>query len=231
MGHSTPEISLSTSEIISKSYEFMHKWRDYKGKETAESQTFWNEFFAIFGRSRREVAGFEESVKKLSGNTGRIDLFWPGKLLVEQKDPSQELNDKVHEQAFDYFHRLEKEVKPRYIILCNFKTFVLIDLEKPESERQNIVQLEELPKKIDLFSFIAGEEAQFTQLNEINIKAGRLMASLYDALVHKNPDLPPPIWAFSVFACCTAFSPTARRFLITMPSGNMCGTPERTDLS
>ena len=180
---------LSASEIQSRAYDFLVKWQNYDGKEMAESQTFWNDFFFVFGVTRREVAAFEESVKKLSGHSGRIDLFWPGKLLVEQKDPTKELNEKVQEQAFDYFHQIKPEEKPQYIILCNFKTFVLIDLEeKDPSLRRKIIQLDELPQKINLFSFIVGEKSQFEELNEIDIKASRLMADLYESLAGKNPE-------------------------------------------
>ncbi|NLI29061.1 MAG: hypothetical protein GX423_03180, partial [Nitrospiraceae bacterium] len=47
---------------------------------------FWNDFFAVFGISRRRIASFEEPVKKslplfekdTSKGGGRIDLFWRG---------------------------------------------------------------------------------------------------------------------------------------------------------
>ena len=61
--------------------------------ESAEKQTFWNEFFAVFGIRRRTVASFEEPVKKISGNYGYIDLFWPGMLLVEHKSRGKRLGE------------------------------------------------------------------------------------------------------------------------------------------
>ncbi len=178
---------ISAEEIKSHAYNFVYKWRDWQGKEISESQSFWNEFFTIFGKTRREVARFEQSVKKLSGSIGRIDLFWPGTLLVEQKGPQEKLDDKIETQALDYFHSLNEKELPRYIILCNFKTFMLIDLEETDqTKRKHIVQLDELPQKISLFSFIIGQQSQFQELSEIDIKAGRLMADLYDALSSKN---------------------------------------------
>ena len=44
------------------SYAFSKEW-ETECREHAESQSFWNEFFHIFGISRRRVASFEESVK------------------------------------------------------------------------------------------------------------------------------------------------------------------------
>lgn len=76
--------NLSVNEIRTRATQFAKRWAD-AGKESAEKQTFWNEFFHVFGRERRQVAVFEEPVKKLKGQYGAIDLLWPGKLIVEHK--------------------------------------------------------------------------------------------------------------------------------------------------
>jgi hypothetical protein len=52
-------------------------------------------FFNVFGVRRRTVATFEEPVKKLSGDWGFIDLFWPGRPLVEHKSVGEDLG-KAH---------------------------------------------------------------------------------------------------------------------------------------
>ena len=57
--------------------------RNPRGRREAKS--FWDEFFGVFGIRRRTVASFEEPVKRISGNYGYIDLFWPGTLIVEHK--------------------------------------------------------------------------------------------------------------------------------------------------
>lgn len=67
--------TLSWNEIKSGALDFQRKWENVK-RENAEKQTFYNEFFEIFGVSRRRVASFEEPVKKLGNNQGFIDLFW-----------------------------------------------------------------------------------------------------------------------------------------------------------
>ena len=54
---------------------FAREWAGEE-KENAGAQTFWNEFFEVFGRKRKVVAAFEAPVKDLAGDgTGRIDLF------------------------------------------------------------------------------------------------------------------------------------------------------------
>ena len=72
---------LSQQEIKDRALAFVKEWEGTT-RERAESQTFWNEFFSIFGLTRRRVASFEEPVKKLGDNRGSIDLFWKGTLLV-----------------------------------------------------------------------------------------------------------------------------------------------------
>jgi hypothetical protein len=70
-------LSLSPNEIRKRAITFSHDWKDATD-EKAESQTFWNEFFSIFGIERKRVATFEKRVDKLGGNRGYIDVFWPG---------------------------------------------------------------------------------------------------------------------------------------------------------
>ena len=75
---------LSWNEIRTRAAEFAREWKD-SGYEKGETQSFYNEFFEIFGVKRRTVARYEEQVKRLDDSHGFIDLFWPGVLLVEQK--------------------------------------------------------------------------------------------------------------------------------------------------
>jgi hypothetical protein len=50
--------------------------------EAGEKQTFWNEFFQVFGIARKTVASFEAPVKKLIGHGGAIDLFCMRNALI-----------------------------------------------------------------------------------------------------------------------------------------------------
>jgi len=75
---------LSWNEIRRRAIEFSQEYANAT-RENAETQSFYNDFFNVFGISRRRVASFEEPVKKLGAKRGRIDLFWKGTLLIEQK--------------------------------------------------------------------------------------------------------------------------------------------------
>ena len=65
---------LSWNEVRVRAAAFAHEWRD-AAYEKGETQSFYNEFFEVFGVRRRTVARYEEHVAKLDSR-GFIDLFW-----------------------------------------------------------------------------------------------------------------------------------------------------------
>ena len=72
---------MTSRQILQKGAKnFAESWKDAK-YEKSETQTFYNEFFVIFDRNRRDIAVYESQVKNLKGNTAFIDLFWSGTLL------------------------------------------------------------------------------------------------------------------------------------------------------
>ncbi len=70
-------MSLNWNEIRIRAAEYSREWQD-AAYEKGETQSFYNEFFQIFGVKRRRVARFEEQVTRLDDSRGYIDLFWPG---------------------------------------------------------------------------------------------------------------------------------------------------------
>src|SRR3979490_1757540 len=92
---------LSWNEIRDRAVAFSREWAE-ESRERAEAQTFWNEFFQVFGIPRRRVATFEEPVRKLGEKRGSIDAFWKGMLVVEHKSRGEDL-DRAFTQAIDYF--------------------------------------------------------------------------------------------------------------------------------
>jgi hypothetical protein len=67
-----PCMPLSWNEIRHRAIAFANEWQG-ETREAAERQSFWNEFFNVFGVRRRTVATFEEPVRKLSGTWGSIE--------------------------------------------------------------------------------------------------------------------------------------------------------------
>ena len=175
---------LSQKEIRDNALKFAHEWSDVS-RERAESQTFWNEFFIIFGIERRRVATFEEPVKKLADRRGSIDLFWKGTLVVEHKSKGQDL-DKAYTQALDYFTNLKQEELPKFVLVSDFARFRLFDLDNSDDHE---FLLADLPKNIGHFGFISGYQKRiYKDEDPVNIKVAEKMGQLHDALLNSGYD-------------------------------------------
>jgi hypothetical protein len=171
-------MALSWNEIRDRAFRFSKAWQG-ESRERAEKDTFWNEFFDVFGKTRRSLAVYEQSVKKLGERQGFIDLFWKGTLLVEHKSKGENL-DAAFEQATDYFHGIKEVDLPRFVLVSDFAHFRLFDLD---AGTHHEFALEELPKHITLFGFIAGyKKHEYKEQDPVNIKAAELMGKLHDQL-------------------------------------------------
>ena len=169
---------LSWNEIRARAARFAEEWSQAR-YERGETQTFYNEFFEIFGVTRRRVASFEEPVKRLGDQRGFIDLFWKGVLLVERKSAGPDLV-RAKEQALDYFPGLKEYELPRYLLVSDFQTFELFDLEDNTTVR---FSLHHLSRHVEDFSFILGvQKRTFRDQDPVNIEASEMMAKLHDAL-------------------------------------------------
>jgi hypothetical protein len=175
---------LSLNEIKDRALAFSREWAGEKA-EKAEAQTFWNEFFNVFGITRRRIASFETHVRmlplfdKTDKKDGFIDLFWKGVLIAEHKSRGRDL-DTAYKQALGYFDGLPERDLPRYIIVSDFARIRLYDLDKATDIE---FQLKDLYKHIKLFGFIAGYTTQKIEASDpVNIKAAERMGKLHDRL-------------------------------------------------
>lgn len=185
---------LSWSEVRDRSIRFSRDWASATS-ERADKQTFWNEFFDVFGIRRASVAAFEANVRNLQGHTNAIDLLWRGKLLVEHKSFGQNL-DAAETQALGYIEDLARENRqdeiPRFVLVSDFAHFTLFDLE-PEEQRDLPLfagrpsarisfTLGELPRVIRSFAFMLGQtRVRLDPEDPANEKAYRRMCELHDA--------------------------------------------------
>ena len=169
---------LSWNEIRTRAAQFAHEWKD-AAYEKGETQSFYNDFFGIFGVRRRSVARYEEHVRKLDNRSGFIDLFWPGVLLVEQKSAGRDLA-KAYGQAGEYFDVLPEKDRPRYILVSDFQHFELHDLDERE---ETTFTLADLPAYVEKFGFILGVQRRtFRDQDPVNVEASELIGRLHDAL-------------------------------------------------
>lgn len=169
---------LSLNEIRSRALAFAREYAE-DCSEDAEAKSFWDDFFKVFGVSRRRVASFEKSVARQDGSTGFIDLLWKGTLLIEHKSRGKDL-DRAYTQAKDYFSGLKDRDLPQYVLVCDFERFRLYNLDE-SSETE--FMLAELPDFIHLFGFISGYvRRDFGKEDPANITAAERMGGLHDLL-------------------------------------------------
>ncbi len=179
-------MSLTLNEIKRNAIEFIREHAD-DHNEKSEAQNFWRDFFAIWGISARKVGVFEERAKTLKGTTGFVDFFWPGTLLIEHKSAGKDL-DEALKQALDYCCSTDflDSALPRFVMVCDFKKFKLIDLSQRVTHE---FTLPELHEKLHLFNFILGyEQRTYKDEDPVNIKAAERMGAVYDGLKKSGYD-------------------------------------------
>jgi len=169
---------LSWNEIRARAAAFSREWAD-AGYEKGETQSFYNDFFEVFGIKRRKVASFEAPVKTLGDKRGFIDLFWKGMLLVEHKSAGRSLI-KAKQQALDYFPGLKDAELPRYLLLSDFQLFELYDLDEGTEIRFG---LSEFQHHVEHFGFVIGlQKRSFREQDPVNIHAAETLGRLHDTL-------------------------------------------------
>jgi len=175
-------VRLSWNEIRARAGRFAGEWAG-QGYEKGQTQLFYRDFFEVFGVPVRRVASFEEPVRRLGDRRGYIDLFWKGVLLVEQKSRGRDLK-KARAQALDYFPGIRDSELPRYLLLSDFQSFELIDLDTGE---EIAFDLASLPEHVEKFGFIIGvEKRTFRDQDPVNIQAAERVGRLHDALANSG---------------------------------------------
>jgi hypothetical protein len=180
-------VDVSKNLIRERAARFVNVWEGVTS-EQAEKQTFWNEFLAVFGIERRQVAAFEQLAQRAStGNVGWIDLLYPGQMAVEHKSSGKNL-DEAMGQLLDYVPSLHKSEFPWLLVVCDFEHFVWQNLD---TEQKGEFTLAELPDNLHLFWWMAGHgtpQFAFENEEEANLHATALMAKLHDGLLASGYD-------------------------------------------
>ena len=128
-----------------KAKEFAEFWKG-KGYEKGQSQVFWysllNEVLGV--ENPKEFIEFEDQVH-IDKNTGFIDGYIPStKILIEQKSIDKDLRKGIRQsdgslltpfqQAKKYIAELPVSKHPKWVITCNFKSFLIYNMENPNGE-------------------------------------------------------------------------------------------------
>ena len=180
--------------------QFIEHWTG-KGYERGESQTFWIELLHdVLGIARpTEFISFESQVKL--SHTSFIDAYIPStKVLIEQKSIDKDLRASIKQsdgtmltpfqQAKRYASELPVSKHPRWVVVCNFQSFLIYDMEQPQGEPFEIL-LKNLEKDFHQLLFLVGEgQAALRHEMEVSIKAGELVGRIYDAFLKQYGDNP-----------------------------------------
>ncbi|MDE6036269.1 MAG: hypothetical protein K2G36_10215 [Ruminococcus sp.] len=175
--------------------EFAERWND-KGYEKGESQIFWIDLLQnVYGVDNiSEFITFEEQVKL--DHTSFIDGYIEAThVLIEQKSLGKDLRKGIpqsdgtfltpYQQAVRYSAVLPYSRRPRWIVTCNFSEFLVCDMEKPNSEPEQIF-LKDLPKEYYRLPFLIdiGNDSIRREI-EISLQADELVGKLYDMILQQ----------------------------------------------
>ncbi len=192
---------MTDKEQSQNAKEFAEFWKD-KGYEKGQSQPFWIQLLTeVYGvQNPSKFIEFEDQVH-IDKSTGFIDGYIPTtKVLIEQKSIDKDLRKGIRQsdgtllnpfqQAKKYIAELPLSKHPKYVITCNFKSFLIYDMENPNGEPQEIL-LENLEKEYYRLQFLVDNRKENLKKEmEISIQAGEIVGKLYDTILplYKEPE-------------------------------------------
>ena len=209
---------MTDKEQSQKAKEFAKFWNN-KGYEKGQSQQFWLQLLTeVYGvQNPSEFIEFEDQVH-IDKNTGFIDGYIPStKVLIEQKSIDKDLRKGIRQsdgslltpfqQAKKYIAELPLSRHPKYVITCNFKSFLIYNMENPNGEPEEIL-LEKLEKEYYRLQFLVdtGNEHLKREM-EISIQAGELVGKLYDEILklYINPEKDETLKSLNMFCVRLVF--------------------------
>ena len=175
--------------------KFLETWTG-KGYEKGESQKYWLDLLCnVYGvQDFANFISFEDQVKL--DHTSFIDGYIAQtKVLIEQKSIDKDLRAPIKQsdgtyktpfqQAKRYITELPVSKHPRWVVTCNFKSFLVYDMENPNGEPEEIL-LENLEKEYNRLSFITDTGSiHLKKEMELSIKAGDIVGLIYDHLLEQ----------------------------------------------
>lgn len=188
---------MTDTERRSAAAKFAADWKD-RGDEKQETQRFWIELLTkVFGVDGSTAIAFEVPVKL--DHTSFIDGYMEStRVLIEQKGRDIDLRKGYKQsdgsmltpfgQARRYAGYLPHDQNPRWIVVCNFQTFEIHDMNRPNDEPE-IILLADLEKEYSRLDFLVdtGKEHIKKEM-EVSLQAGELVGVLYDALLKQYKD-------------------------------------------
>lgn len=177
---------------------FARRWEG-RGYEKGDSQLFWTELLTeVFGvENPSQFIRYEEQVKV--DKTNFIDGHIPStRVLIEQKSLDKDLRKGIvqsdgtvlnpFQQAKRYVANMPLSEHPRWIVTCNFKEFLVYDMEQPNGEPEHIL-LENLGKEYYRLQFLVDVRSEhLSKEMEVSMKAGEMVGKIYEKLLEQYID-------------------------------------------
>ena len=184
--------------IQQQARQFAEKWSSKKGlKEDRDSEAFIREFFDIFGI---DCLGNNITFEYELNSSGRIDVFWPGVILIENKSPGSRLSE-AFKQTKKYYQDLDNYLRPKYILVNNFNDFEIYMFKRGHGKKQGYwlrergFSLNELPenKNISLFYYFSDHKREKIEIDKSYTESSisqesveRLVEKRIKAIMHKT---------------------------------------------
>lgn len=208
---------MTEAEQKAAAKKFAADWKG-KGDEKSDTQKFWLSLLRdVYGVEEPEkFAEFEVRVK--NEHTNFIDCYLPAtQVMIEQKTLGKSLRKAIRQsdgsmltpvqQAKRYIPNLPRSMHPRWLITCNFSEFLVYDMEKPNSEPEQIL-LKDLPKESYRLQFLVDTGSEHIRKEmEISLKAGELVGKLYDEILkqYKDPTAPETLKSLNMLCVRLVF--------------------------
>ena len=182
--------------------DFAVRWEG-KGYERGQSQLFWADLLtSVYGvENLPEFLRYEEQVASMVDSTNFIDVHIPStKVLIEQKSINIDLRKPVKKgdgyitpflQAKLYIVNLPQSEHPKWVVTCNFKSFLVYDMNQPNSEPEEIL-LKDLGTEYYRLKFLVDEKSEhISKEMEVSMQAGEIVGQIYEALLKQYDDSSP----------------------------------------
>ena len=191
---------------------FAEEWKG-RGYEKGESQPFWMALLHnVYGVEHAEkYISFENQVKL--SNTSFIDGYIEEThVLIEQKSLDKDLRKPIKQsdgslltpfqQAKRYAEEMPYSRRPRWVVVCNFQSFLIYDMEHPNSEPEEVLLKNLATDYYRLQFLVDSQSVHIKKEMEVSIKAGHLVGELYDEILKQYLDPTSPDTLRSLNVLC-----------------------------
>lgn len=194
------EEKMTNNEQRLAAKQFSLDWNG-KGDEKQDTQRFWMALLQRVFSIEEPDKFIQFELRVMLDHTSFIDGYIDStKVLIEQKGINTDLKKAYkqsdgsfltpYQQARRYAGYLPHNQNPRWIIISNFESFEVHDMDKPNDE-PIIIHLANLDKEYYLLQFLTEEvNKQIKREMTISLQAGEVVAKLYEAFhqQYANPD-------------------------------------------